>query len=443
MAELVPVIGLEVHIELATASKMFCGCSAVLFGAKPNTHVCPICLGLPGALPYVNKKAVFNTIRLGLSFDCKVNLLSKFDRKHYFYPDLPKGYQISQYDLPLCYQGVFKLENGNEIRIRRIHLEEDTAKLLHMERDGKKVTLLDFNRSGIPLVEMVTEPDFNSISQVLEFLKEVQLIVRYLGISTADMEKGSMRLEANVSLKRKEDESGSLPSYKVELKNINSFKFLARAIEFEIKRQGDLIESGFQPVQETRGYNEKKDVTFSQRTKEESRDYRYFPEPDIPPLIFDDSLLSYLKKEIPELPYQKRKRYVFDMGLSKQYADFLTSDVNTSLFFEKAVSLGDKYGLGAKFVADLVVNKKMHNKYENPAEMIKKIVQLSKRNYASSEETKRAVEKVLEEEIKAVSDYREGKGEVIGYLIGSVQKKLKGKGDVKVISMLLRQKLEL
>src|SRR3989344_3184410 len=270
-----PIIGMEIHVELRTKSKMFCGCPADHFLVEPNTHTCPVCLGLPGALPVPNAKAIDWTRLIGLSLGSTVNQVTKFDRKHYFSPDLPKGYQISKYDQPMCTGGEVRV-GDTTIRLRRGHLEEDTAKLIH---SGDK-SLIDFNRSGVALVESVTELDLHSSPDVKRFLKSLQQTIRYLGVSDADMEKGSMRLEANISVSK----DSQLPNYKVEVKNVNSFRFIAQAIDYEIDRQTRILESGQTPTQETRGFSESKSATVSQRSKEEAQDYRYFPEPDIPPL---------------------------------------------------------------------------------------------------------------------------------------------------------------
>src|SRR3989344_4595005 len=277
MNDFTPVIGLEIHVELSTKSKMFCGCPADWFGTPANTLTCPVCLGLPGALPVANKQAIEWVIKLGLAMGCSINKLSKFDRKHYFYPDLPKGFQISQYDVPFCHDGSYdlldqSLQKLKTIRINRIHMEEDTGKLTHKH----KKSYVDYNRSGVPLVEIVTEPDFEDSTQVKQFLEELHTIVQFLGISDCNMEEGSMRLEPNISVRRP-DES-ELPSYKVEIKNINSFKFAKDAIDYEVERQIEILKKGETPVQETRGFDVKTHKTVSQRVKEEAQDYRYFPE---------------------------------------------------------------------------------------------------------------------------------------------------------------------
>jgi aspartyl-tRNA(Asn)/glutamyl-tRNA(Gln) amidotransferase subunit B len=428
-----PIIGLEVHIEQTTATKLFCGCSAEHFAKPPNTQTCPVCLGLPGALPYPNFQAIVNTIKFGLAFGCKVNLFSKFDRKHYFYPDLPKGYQISQYDSPLCIRGAFE-----NIRIRRVHLEEDTAKLVHETINGEKSSLIDFNRSSVPLMEMVTEPDFHDVPSVVSFLKEVQLIARYLGISNADMEKGSMRLEANISLSDKgEVGDEDLPGYKVELKNINSFRFLGNAINAEIERQKEILSGGKKVRNETRGYDEVKQTTFLQREKEEANDYRYFPEPDLPPMQFTDKQVEDIKNKLPELPLEKRARLTEKYLLPNDYVEILVANPEKANYFEEIVRLGsltqDKLQMSPKFIADLMINKKLDNKYPEPAGLVKKLYELANIEYAGQGDTDTAIAEVIGENQKAVNDYQNGNGNVIGFLIGMVQKKLNGKGNPQTV----------
>jgi len=435
----IPIIGIEVHIELSTKSKMFCECPAYHFGKVPNSQVCPVCLGLPGALPYPNKKAIDYTIKLGSVFNCKISKFSKFDRKHYFYPDLPKSFQISQYDLPIATKGWLKFQN-EIIKIRRIHLEEDTGKLIHKTIGGKRYTLIDFNRSGVPLLELVTEPDFNDIDDVITFLKEIQLIARYLGISTADMEKGSMRLEANISVAKLKAEE--IPNYKVELKNINSFKFLEKALRTEISRQSKLLEDGKKIIQETRGFNETLGETYSQRTKEEEQDYRYFPEPDIPPLKFDDTYIKNASKYTGLLPKEYRLIFTKDYFLPDNYANVLASNKSRAEYFVKAAKFGKKLSISPKTIADLIVNNKFDEKYPEPSSLVKVIHKLSKKKFASNKEVINAVNTALKENKKAVKDFQGGKVEVVGYLIGAVQKILKGEGNPKDIKNELLKQLK-
>ncbi len=427
--DFITIIGLEVHIELSTKSKLFCGCPADHFAKQPNTQVCPVCLGLPGALPYTNKQAVLNVIKFGLAFGCRINRFSKFDRKHYFYPDLPKSYQISQYDLPLCAEGSFR-----DKKIRRIHLEEDTGKLVHETVGGEKSSLIDFNRSSVPLMEMVTEPDFHDTASVVSFLKEVQLVARYLCISNADMEKGSMRLEANISLAREIPKSNDqLPKYKVELKNINSFRFLEKAVNAEIRRQEKILSEGGEVDNETRGYDEIKQTTYLQRSKEEAKDYRYFPEPDLPPMRFSDEEIKKKKMILPELPKQKGERSEKEYKLSKDFADILVSDKARADYFEEAVKVGQGASLSAKTISDLMINKKMDLDFPEPAGLVRKIEELTKVEYASNEDVENAVKSVLIENEKAVNDYKSGNGNVIGFMIGMTQKKLQGKGNAQAV----------
>ncbi len=435
-----PVIGLEVHIELYTKSKMFCSCSADYFGREPNTHTCPVCLGLPGALPVPNRQAIEWCVSIGQALGCKIPLFSKFDRKNYFYPDLPKGYQISQYDKPFCVEGEITLSGGKKIRITRAHMEEDTAKLTHAKVDGKNVSLIDFNRSGVPLVEIVTEPDFENAQEVVEYLKLLQQTARYLGVSGADMEKGDMRLEPNISLRKAGEKD--LPKYKVEVKNINSFRFVERAINFEIKRQSDLLDEGKTPDQETRGWNEQKQATVSQRSKEEAHDYRYFPEPDIPPIRWNQNQIRQLHKKLPELPQAKLARFQKEYALSSYDAEILTREKSTADFFEEAVSVGKKHNITAKQIANIIINKKPDLTSTLPANLIQDITQ-SKNVQSISEDTlMQTLKSLIEQNPKVVSDYKTGNVNAIQVLIGKAMKELKGTANANDIKSVLESLLK-
>ncbi|NCO89693.1 Asp-tRNA(Asn)/Glu-tRNA(Gln) amidotransferase subunit GatB, partial [Candidatus Wolfebacteria bacterium] len=329
-----PTIGLEIHIELKTKTKMFCGCLNDADEKHPNINVCPICLAHPGVLPVINKKAVESVLKLGLALNSKIPEISKFDRKNYFYPDLPKGYQISQYDKPLVVGG--KL---NGVKITRIHLEEDTGRLTHSHRQKSSYSLVDFNRAGIPLMELVTEPDIKSGEEAVKFAKELQLILRYLEISDADMEKGQMRVEVNISISdKRQGTSDKELGTKVEIKNLNSFRAVEESIDYEIKRQPEILDKGEEIKQETRGWDDIKKRTVSQRLKEESHDYRYFPEPDLPPLDLTKFNLEELKVSIPELPAQKRARFIKEYGLLANQTEILIEDRGLAQYFEESAS---------------------------------------------------------------------------------------------------------
>lgn len=475
-----PVIGLEVHIELSTKSKMFCACSATYFGAKPNTHTCPICLGLPGAMPKANRVAIRYAQILGLALNCQTPKTSKFDRKNYFYPDLPKGFQISQYDLPFSQKGFIEIKLGKDskiIEITRAHLEEDTGKLTHASVRGKKVTLIDFNRSGVPLVEVVSEPRMHSSEEAKVYAQKLAQIVRYLGISDCDMEKGSMRIEPNVSL-RLEGQKG-LPKYKVELKNINSFKFAQKAIDFEIKRQSELLEKGDIPAQETRGWDETKNVTFSQRSKELAQDYRYFPEPDLPPFEFKENYFKSLKALMPELPDTKRGRVKKEYQLTDYDSELLTQERIVSDFFEETVKAykgGEPKRIANWIIGELLRRLNQQGKTLDetnllPAQLAKLLLMADKGEITTSsaktifekmvsegktpnelikelgaqtlgmEKLQEIVESVLKINEKAVLDFKNGKIQSIGFLIGQVQRQAQGKADPSLTLSLIKKKI--
>lgn len=427
------ICGAEIHVELKTKSKMFCGCKNDPFHApEPNLYTCPVCLGLPGGLPVPNKQAIEDTILLGLALNCEIPSIAHFDRKHYFYPDLPKGYQISQKDEPFCVGGYVDTSYGR-VRLNHIHLEEDAAKMQHAVVDGQKVSLIDYNRSSVPLVEIVTEPDIHSPEQAKEFLKKVRDIIRTLGISDCDMEKGSMRLEANISL----SPDGNLPNYKVEVKNINSFRYFANALTTEYARHSELLAKGETPIQETRGYRSDTGTTVSQRTKEEAADYRYFPDPDIPPITISPDWIASIAKSLPELPSAKIETLV-KLGIAESTAKIIVANQVMMEYIDQVKTLNPKYIQSA---AKDIVNKKID------------YTKLSAQNYIKTLEAKVANkitdQSVLEPIIKdvlasnptVVADYKAGKQNALGFFVGAVMKATSGKADAGVVNNLLKKLL--
>src|SRR3989338_98890 len=486
-----PVIGLEVHVQLKTKSKMFCG-SPNAEAAEPNVHICELCTGQPGTLPVINREAVEKSLKVGLALNCEIAEYSKFDRKNYFYPDLPKGYQISQFDMPINGRGKITITMTNEdtrtIGITRAHLEEDAGKL--MPPAGADYSLVDYHRAGTPLLEIVSEPDIRSAEEAKVYLQELQNIMRYLGVSDADMEKGHLRCDANVSL-RKIGESG-FPPYKVEVKNMNSFKAVANAIEYEIKRQAELLDQGQTPARETRGWVDDKAITVSQRSKEESQDYRYFPEPDLPIMQFTKAYLEELRRDLPELPKARKERFMSDYSLSDKDAYTLVAYKELANYFEHVISELDewlqvekqaddgKYGFAAanwilgNFLAALNECKMLPQDSkvtpENFAELIKLIRQGKVSNlaakdvfakmFATGEDQSNildelglaqvsdeglildVVRKVIAENPKGVEDAKTKGEKAFGFLVGQTMKELKGKGNPQVINEILKKELQ-
>jgi aspartyl-tRNA(Asn)/glutamyl-tRNA(Gln) amidotransferase subunit B len=474
-----PVIGLEVHAELQTKSKMFCACAVVdNTVAAPNTAVCPVCSGMPGTLPVVNQKAIEFGLRVALALECTVNPVSIFARKNYFYPDLPKGYQISQYEQPLAEHGqlVIQTSKGERaIRIRRVHLEEDTGKLTHVEGGS----LLDLNRAGVPLLEIVSEPDIQSAEEAVAYGEALRHILRYLEVNSGDMEKGVIRFEANVSVKPAGvEELGT----RTEVKNLNSFRALERSIIFEIERQGKVLASGGTVDQETLGWNETKEVTYSQRSKEDAHDYRYFPEPDLPPLKVDEAWLTRVRAELPELPRAKFQRFVSQYGLSEYDAARLVEEKSTAGYFEETVH-GLPSTVPPKAAANWILGElfglmKMRGESLNPLkvtpEALARLVELvaggeinqtTGRAVLSEmfESGKSAGEIVAAQGLKQVSDagfiadlvrqtleecpgevtsYRSGKETVLNFLFGRVMKKAAGKANPQVVRAELERQLK-
>jgi aspartyl-tRNA(Asn)/glutamyl-tRNA(Gln) amidotransferase subunit B len=470
------VIGLEVHAQLKTNTKIFCGCSTE-FGAAPNEHTCPVCLGMPGMLPVLNKKVVEYAMRMGLATHCSIARSSRFARKNYFYPDLPKGYQISQYELPICHDGHIDIEMADGVRrigINRIHMEEDAGKLTH--DPNRPVSFVDFNRTGVPLIEIVSEPDLRSPEEAGAYLRHLRTVLRYLRISDGNMEEGSFRCDANVSIRPKgTTELGT----RTELKNLNSFRHVEKALHYEIERQKDIVTDGGQVTQETRLYDAEKDRTFSMRGKEEAHDYRYFPDPDLLPLVVDDDWIERVRESLPELPGDRKQRFVETLGLSGADAEFLTGSRELADYFEACLAAHENPKLVNNWVTGqlmaflnaegksieaspistdalagllklldegVISGKIAKTVFEEmtvsgkPAKQIveeKGLVQVQDESAIES-----AVDKVLAANPQEVEAFKGGKNKLMGFFVGQVMRETRGKANPKIVNELLGKKLK-
>jgi aspartyl-tRNA(Asn)/glutamyl-tRNA(Gln) amidotransferase subunit B len=472
------VIGLEVHTQVLTSTKMFCGCSAVASDV-PNTNVCPVCLGMPGVLPTVNRVAVEKTVMTGLALDCSIPRFNRFDRKNYMYPDLMKGYQISQFELPMAVKGHLDLEDENgtsRIGITRVHLEEDTARLVHRTDAEGAYSLVDVNRGGVPLMEIVSDPDIRSPQEARAYLIALRRILRYIDASTGNMEEGAFRCDANVSQRAVD---GSYVGPKVEIKNMNSFRSVERALEYEIQRQRTAILAGEELVQETRGWVEAQGITVSQRTKEYSDDYRYFPEPDLPPVELDKAWVANIRSRMSELPANRMRRFTDEFGLSQSDAEALTDDISVADYYEQAVAAAggshrdvaswvtgelfaiarnkggfDMVNVSPEHLSEVVAmvgsgeinaltGKSVLLKSSDTSVAPRKIVETEGLVQVSDTGViDRVVAEVLEKNAKAVEDYKSGKQAAVGFLIGQVMRQLKGQGNPDVVRQTLVRNLE-
>jgi aspartyl-tRNA(Asn)/glutamyl-tRNA(Gln) amidotransferase subunit B len=477
------VIGIEIHCQLKTVSKMFCGCSTEIDGAAPNSHCCPVCLGLPGVLPTINRTAVEWVLATGFAIEATVAPTTRWDRKNYFYPDLPKGYQISQYQLPLAANGRLTFDTSEgpfTVRVRRAHLEEDTGRLIHDELGGRRVSLIDFNRSGMPLMEIVTEPDIRTAEQARRYAEELRLLMRTIGASDAEMENGQMRVEANVSIRPRGQESFGT---RVEVKNMNSMRAVERAIAYEIERQAVAVDAGETIHMETRGWDEARQSTYHMRPKEEENDYRYFPEPDLPPLLTSPEWLAGIKARLPELPSVRRVRYREAFGLSAYDADVLVNDAAAAALFEGALAAGA--GVPAKLLANWVTGEYMRlakggegsgggaagrvdaaelaalvklvaggaisgtnakevfgEHFASGAGVASIVKARGFRQISDAGALGAAIDQVLAANPAAVADYRAGKAAAVGFLVGQVMKATRGQANAGMVQTALRERLD-